>query len=295
MTQNHSKTGDTGERSSFLGKALVAHLDVLGFKQKYEALSTLHDLFELADNIETAFKRMRINDNILIKTFSDNVMLVQPIENGLLTDELLFGFIHYIAKTQIELITRFGWVIRGGIAFGDHYQSAVTIVSKPLVEAYVLESKKVGSPFVGISGIPSLPKRKTPSDFYGDSIDYNLIDLITVKFSQHDFPCVDYLSVPILNAYLHDSTSEGVYSNLETLLLQHKNFIMTQLQTNTERKVIQKYLSLASYHNNFIKIVISKIELLLSIQRGSSIDLHDLLNKMLFLSSDLMIPYDIRA
>lgn len=269
----------TASESSYLGSALVAHLDVLGFKQKYILLTTTQNLFELGYKIESAFNRIQANEDILVRTFSDNIMLVKPIPNSVLTDKILFSFIYHIANIQIDLFTKYGWVIRGGISFGDHYHSEITIVSKPLVEAYLLESHKIVYPFVGIGQLPNFPSRKSKSDYYNSTIEYQLIDLLTIPHPDLDLRCIDYLVIPILNAYLYDSTTSGVYEKLKILLLNHKYMIIDGYESSSDPNIIEKYDALAHYHNNFWNTLLDKFQLLSSIQRGLKIDVISFIEK----------------
>jgi len=262
----------TATESSYLGSALVAHLDILGFKEKYKSLTTIQNLFELGCKIESAFNRIQANEDILIRIFSDNLMLVKPVPNSVLTDKILFSFIYHIANIQIDLFTKYGWVIRGGISFGDHYHSEITIVSKPLVEAYLLESQKIVYPFVGIGQLPNFLSRKTKSNYYNNTIDYQLIDLLTIPHPDLDLRCIDYLVIPVLNTYLYDSTASGVYEKLKILLLNHKNMIINGFESSTDPRIIEKYDALAQYHNNFWNTLLDKFQLLSSIQQGIKID-----------------------
>lgn len=275
--------------TSYFGQALVAHLDILGFKNILDSVHHPQDIFELGSKIESAFVRMRINEEILIRTFSDNIMLVYPVADGKITDKQLFSFVHYIAKSQIELISRFGWVVRGAISFGEHYHSDLTIVSKPLIEAYQLESQKVNYPFVGICNIPELPMRITPSSPHRDSEAYNLIDLLTFSHPHHEFLCIDYLTSSLLSEYMHGTTTERFLSIIEQQLLIHKNFIQAQLQSAVTSKIINKYNALAWYHNNFLSRLFEKLSLLSTMGLHFQIDGVDFIRKFRAQEFDLLI------
>lgn len=276
-------------KTSCFGLALVAHLDILGFKNIVNSIKSNQEMIDLGLNIESAFNGIKSDENYLIKTFSDNIMLVDHIEDKVLNERKAFSFVYYVAKIQLEFIKKFGWFIRGGISYGPHYHSQITVVSQPLTAAYVLESTKVIYPFVGIAHMPKLPIHTTPFNPYREAKTYKLIDILTFKHPEHNFRCVDYLFASLLSDLTEAPSRDMLLSKIAKTLNIHKKIIEQQLNTVTDQKIKSKYIALAMYHNNFLNSYLRKTDLLALMGLGYQFHSADLVYEFLYNNADFII------
>ena len=125
-------------------KFLVAYLDVLGGKaiirkSPEEFFANCVELFQkFPQKIDTALENFE-NYNILRKTFSDNICIVMPIQEGKDSFASYCNFFDYVGGLQKYALVRFGWSLRGGISLGDIHLSDDIVSGTPLIEAVEIE------------------------------------------------------------------------------------------------------------------------------------------------------------
>ncbi len=133
---------------------VLAYLDILGFRNIVKkwiedpsvATTVENSLKRAVDWVggRAALTRTTVDDWRL-RLFSDCACVSQPAtEMGILN--LLEG----VSFFQREMITS-GFVIRGGVSVGKHYESSYTLMSHALIEAYELETKHAEAPRVLLS------------------------------------------------------------------------------------------------------------------------------------------------
>lgn len=126
---------------------IAAFLDVLGFSEMVERDSRGDPptyLSTFARVIEAAEERLGLS-GLSAKMFSDSIVLAGP-----LTPNSVVEVIEAVAQLQISFLGE-GILVRGGVAFGKHYEDSRILYSQALVNAYEIESKLARFPRVVIS------------------------------------------------------------------------------------------------------------------------------------------------
>jgi len=145
-----------------LQKSFVCYADILGYsKLSEEALKQGQGhkfLNELRTALTKAYDRIRENSNhfnikqfFSVKVFTDNIVVGYPIQNIKSNHgEPELGDIFWtFAEFQAGLASE-GFLIRGGIAFGDHYMDDDIVFGDALLEAVKFD-KSGGPPRLTIS------------------------------------------------------------------------------------------------------------------------------------------------
>jgi len=147
-------------QNGFKGKAIVAFIDLLGFR--HEILSKWDDgenhplerLMKFKGFNEIAKQKAEFHDfqdyegNTIAKiqypeiiTFSDSFIFIQPLRDET-PDDILFSILS-VCSTIFELwkvCIDGGFTIRGGLDFGEIYHNGRDLVGPSLIKAYELES-----------------------------------------------------------------------------------------------------------------------------------------------------------
>ena len=157
--------------------SFVCYVDILGFSQlSREALSSGRGsefLEKLHASLNAAYRRVRKHSEdwgekqFLLKIFTDNVVVGYPLLNpdvGLGEYELGRMF-SVFAEFQVGLAME-GFLVRGGIAFGDHFMDDDIVFGDALLEA-VKQDQAGGPPCIRLA--PSAVKvLQHHLGFYGD-------------------------------------------------------------------------------------------------------------------------------
>ena len=137
--------------------AIVCYADILGFRAMTElALESGEErdfLRRIKRSLEKAYEKVR-NAKTLdgavpsifdMKVFTDNIVVACPLLNlsGNHGEPELGTLLVLFAEVQASLASD-GWLLRGGIALGDHYQDDDIVYGKALLEAVDLD--KSGGP-----------------------------------------------------------------------------------------------------------------------------------------------------
>ena len=142
--------------------SFVCHVDILGYSQlSKDALgSKKGDKFlnDLRAALTKAYKRVREkstgwgeNESFSIKTFTDNIVVGYPLSNfhSDFGESELGHIFSTFAEFQVSLAMD-GFLVRGGIAFGEHYMDDEIVFGDALLEA-VAQDKSGGPPCISLA------------------------------------------------------------------------------------------------------------------------------------------------
>ncbi|MDR1994263.1 hypothetical protein [Azonexus sp.] len=138
-------------------KSIVAFLDILGTKdnQSFESKHKVHRVFHESMKEFQARDRLEADYYRKAFSFSDCAYIFHGFREGvddshhaenLLIQAALFN----TTLTTIRLLNE-GYLIRGGIAYGDAYHDDLSFFGPAVEDAYILESKKAVTPRILIS------------------------------------------------------------------------------------------------------------------------------------------------
>lgn len=120
----------------------IAYFDILGYKAFFDNNST-EEIWELLNsNISIAndIVRKTANGKFLIKSFSDNFMILLDAQNG--ADE--YTAINYLSKLvailQLRFIEKYSILVRGSITKGEIYIDDNIVFGQGLINAVSLEN-----------------------------------------------------------------------------------------------------------------------------------------------------------
>lgn len=160
-----------------LVSSIVCYVDILGFSQlSSEALSSGNGnefLGELHTALNQAYERVRKHSKgwseqkFVLKIFTDNVVVGYPLLNSDISlGEYEFGNIFSVfAEFQVGLSME-GFLVRGGIAIGDHFMDDDIVFGDALLEA-VKKDHAGGPPRISLA--PSAVEiLQHHLGFYGD-------------------------------------------------------------------------------------------------------------------------------
>jgi hypothetical protein len=244
------------ESSSNMIPSFVCYADILGYSQlSIEANKSGQGeqfLAKLRDALSKAYERMRKRANgwggdeyFSIKVFTDNIVVGYPIplykKRGDYGESELGEIFSIFAEFQVGLAME-GFLIRGGIAFGNHYMDDEIVFGDALIEA-VAQDKGGGPPRISLA--PSAVKMlQRHIGFYGEA---NWAPQFRDTLSDSDGTIfLNYLDEAFL-AY----PDGGVFFEV---IESHKNTITDGLKTyKGSPGVRSKYEWAARYHNFICK------------------------------------------
>lgn len=161
--------------------SFVCFADILGYSQlSIEANKSGQDeqfLMKLRNALSTAYERVRKhangwggNEYFSIKVFTDNIVVGYPIPSYKISGDYgeseLGEIFSIFAEFQVGLAME-GFLIRGGIAFGNHYMDDEIVFGDALIEA-VAQDKGGGPPRISLA--PSAVKMlQRHLGFYGET------------------------------------------------------------------------------------------------------------------------------
>jgi hypothetical protein len=209
--------------------AVTAFLDILGFGAMVESDSRatlpvhLPKILEVTDAVHATFARSGVG----LRVFSDSIIISAPLDPA-----AILTLIRSCANLQRLFIER-GVLLRGGIAFGKHYQDERVLFSSSLVGAYLLESKRARFPRI-------------------------LIDRNTLDYFWNDPDTGDSGRAEFSGLILRDRDGEVFVNYLsgdfvpfhETLIRSYAKTVGLQQGT-----VLEKIQWLFAYHNHVARLV----------------------------------------
>jgi hypothetical protein len=232
-------------------KALVTFIDVLGFRDLVSTKSPaeVRKIVRLVQNFGAQDK----TDNDDKKhenwtrtfAFSDSIIRIRPFDSDY-RDGSLFHEIIALVHAQAELAD-LGVFVRGGMSAGDVYFEKNAIFGPAFVRAYELESQFANVPRIVIDPfvfeeLRTSPRLRADHHDLADEIHY-LKKLLAP--SDDGLWFVDYLVA------IQTELDEPEY--YFDFLTHHRDFIISNADgLSQQSRAVQKYLWLATYHNNAV-------------------------------------------
>ncbi len=251
LTSRHEKNNIYNQMTP----SLVCYADILGFShlskeaigsgKGEQFLSRLRRALTKAYSSvkESAKSWLNEGDLFSIKIFTDNIVLGWPIpdwkRNGEYGEPEFGRIVSMFADFQVQLMLE-GFLVRGGIAFGNHYMDDDVVFGDALLEAVSLD-KAGGPPRISFSPF-LVDKIILPHlGFYGK-----------IDFSPH-YECVlcDFDGKLFIN-YLYKAfelfpNDGGIFFEI---IERHRGLIVNGLQEyKGDLSVRSKYEWVARYHN----------------------------------------------
>lgn len=199
----------------------VAYLDLLGGVNKIKSdtdgkfLNLLNMLYN--DVYIEAQGFLRENKDVIVKIFSDNILLAIKIDKDDTEREKKVKKLLTVVSNICNEVLRYGYLLRGGITEGELFLNKVFVYGNALLDVYDMESKIAIYPRILVTN--------------------EICELLP----QYCLTCEDGL--PILNTFLFAVTYEG---------LAHKVRLLDMLKENrNDEKVKQKIMWLINYFNEY--------------------------------------------
>lgn len=214
-------------------KKIVAFIDLLGFKEFnlnsdekesiHEVITTTETLLNIINNYNSN-KKQNNRTGCVIRSFSDSIFFSYPYKNY----NILFDDISTIAFE----IAKSGFFFRGGITYGDIYDTGFTLYGPALIKAYNLENTTAYYPRI--------------------IIDHN-------SFENHNNNIIEKMK-DNKNYFLQDFDNTFFVNFLSTQGISNKSdleLIKTHITNNIEKykvnfRILHKYLWLANYFNKHL-------------------------------------------
>lgn len=274
--------------SDKINSSLVIFLDVLGIKSKLLQIETDEDykkiykqLYylknEFAKEPDELGRSYEKSIGKTVQVFPDCVVISLSLEsetaNNSGTFDPFLAELNHFGLCQMTCVCN-GIFIRGGIAIGDWYYEDGILISPALLEAYDLERDVSVYPVLTISKEAFHFYNTHPHrNYYSEDSEpiKNLFRRYKTKSGKFYY-CLDYLGIGYsgsadwytnddLRRYKaerdgekkHEILCESYMKNKKYYLLGHKEAILKAIRTHKGQKVLDKYLWLVKYHNNFFK------------------------------------------
>ena len=176
-----------------------------------------------------------------MKVFTDNIVVAYPLSGGLRSDgESELGTVLMLfAEVQTSLALD-GFFLRGGIAYGEHYQDDDIAYGDALLEAVGLDQSNRPSRLTIAPSVEPLIAQHL--SYYGDST-WHLTTSSSLKIRSMNGLFLDYLGSN-LGDFLECPT---IHSEI---LPTHGEIVLNGLRDHeSDRRVRSKYEWLAGYHN----------------------------------------------
>ncbi|MBW1682872.1 MAG: hypothetical protein JRJ35_11255 [Deltaproteobacteria bacterium] len=237
---------------AILVPSLVCHADILGWSaQTREAIKSGNGhefLRRIHKTLRAAYARLREqaapvmqNDppEFNIKTFTDNLVVAFPSLGSRLAGEPELMSMFWVFRNLQAELARNGFLLRGAVAFGNHYMDEDFALGDALLEA--VENEKAGGPPRIVLGPSIVRLVKKHITFYSGKVRmsphfHNLL----MDTDGHLF--LDYLS----NAFAAFPDEPIFFDLLES----HRQVINNGLVKHSRNSdVLKKYQWLAGYHN----------------------------------------------
>lgn len=238
-------------------ECIVTFIDILGFRsmlKNHEA----EEIYDIITKLKTftepekeppieRLKYARMESQAFADSISDAVVRVRTI-NTQFRDGALFWELLDLVHAQIDLI-KHDILIRAGLTIGDIYvgiEGEGPIFGKALARAYEIESNEAVYPRILIDDIV-LKHLKDNSQLWREG--HNIKDELSaiggfLRAGEDGALYIDYLRAGELEF-------DEQFDFME-FLSKHQNIIENGIRSNSNVRVLRKYLWLAHYHNTFI-------------------------------------------
>ena len=238
--------------SPSLRKAIICYADILGFRADTERAfasgSPTGFLRRVKDSLDVAYGKVRdakeaggINSSIFdMKVFTDNIVVAYPVHDPdiELGEGELGTILMLFSEVQASLAVN-GFLLRGAIAFGDHYQDDDIAFGPALLEAIDLDKSGSGPRLViARSAECQIARQLTSYGYVSDAPHYDAL----LKDANDGRLFVNYLQAVF--RYFPDDRMDY------KLLAEHRDSVASGLQEyESNPRVRQKYEWVATYHN----------------------------------------------
>jgi hypothetical protein len=233
--------------------SFVCHVDILGYAQLCQNAIASNDsntfLNKIRTALNTAYKRVRDSskswngeNRFEIKIFTDNIVVGYPVPD--LEESYGEGELGHIfdvfAEFQLGLAME-GFLVRGGIALGQHYMDEEIVFGDALIQA-VKEDSNGGAPKVGLAK-SAIEAVRHHLGFYG-----------TQEFAPQNYDLLEDVDGSIFINYLQGAfigfPDAGVFFEV---FEKHKNTLIDGLnEYKGVPSVRAKYEWASRYHNSVI-------------------------------------------
>lgn len=232
--------------------AIVCYADILGFRalteHAYETGKGTEFLQKVKNALAEAYETLRkaqtfdgLADPVFgVKAFTDNIVVAYPVSSPdyRLGEPELYTLLSLFAHVQARLVVD-KFLLRGGIAFGDHYQDDNIVFGKAFLDAVDLDESEHAPRLVVASSVESL-------------------------VSKHLSLSSDNPDAPLYKQLLEDPSDERLFINYlwsafehfppapidSELLASHRDFVLESLNKHqSDPSVRAKYEWMAVYHN----------------------------------------------
>ena len=231
----------------------VCYADILGFRRKMKSAFSSGEetefLHRILDSVMAAYQRVRdaatFGGNqppvFEIKVFTDNIVVAYPLRapfREYFGEPELGYLLDIFAEVQASLASE-GFLLRGGITYGMHYQDEYTVYGEVHLEAYDLDQSGGQAKLVlGPSVEPLILKHLS---WYGYSY----------WTPHHDYLLEDPKDGHLFVNYLASAFQFFPEGPIDFKLLSaHERTVLKGLEENeSDMSVRSKYEWLATYHN----------------------------------------------
>lgn len=235
---------------------IVLFIDVLGAKNMIMNdpdgfLNKFNYVFTKQDVILNELQR--INNDIKIKNFSDNVVIYAKLTNDERGYLNLSGILRLSALIQSMMFIEAGFMVRGSIVVGKLYANDIYVIGPALVTAYTNENLLAKNPEIYISPETYDHIKK----IFEKHEQYSKNDILHIT-KENDHYYLDYLRY---YEHVFITTMENPSSIFDPIInhkvLFEKMFSETytntipRLDVDKRKKIISKYYWVAKYHNDF--------------------------------------------
>jgi len=227
-------------------RSFCVMLDILGYSASISVCSSQADVDKFLQRvykiISDAYASFLSSSSWELKVFSDNILLGTPISDPELApgEELFAEYLFSIQDYQCKMV--FGDLfVRGAWTLGDLFIDKTLILGRSLIEAYRLETQVAKYPRIILSEEMVSILLKHLKWYSSISVSPQNEDLI-----------VDEDGSVFIN-YLVATEQDGIIDT--TLIGKHKDIVESKLlKFRHNRKVYEKYLWCADYHNYYCKL-----------------------------------------
>ena len=254
MSENNEKTmfPRWDPESPTLLPTIVCYADILGYRAETERAHRLgketeflrrtsKSLAEAYESVRNAKTLGGLVESVFgMKVFTDNIVVAHPLSwpDYSLGESELGTILTLFASVQARLAAD-GFLLRGGIAFGDHYQDDDLVFGSAFLEAVDLDKSEGPPRLVVASSVESLVSKHLK--FYEDHNWAPLYDQL-LEDPRDGRLFVNYL----WSAF--DHFPDGPIDH--ELLSSHGELVRARLNLNQSvPSVLAKYEWMASYHN----------------------------------------------
>lgn len=235
---------------------LICYADILGFREMteraYDSGEEAEFLQRIKRSLDAAYKVVReartldglVDSLFEMKIFTDNIVVAYPLFtlNGDDGEYELGTLLMLFAEVQARLAVD-GFFVRGGIAYGEHYQDDDIAYGKALMEAVDLDESSGAPRLVIASSVEPLILSHLSSYSYFDRAPHYYHLLEDPKDGRL---FVNYLEVAF--EYFPDDQIN------HQLLAEHKKMVCSRLREyESDPRIRQKYEWIATYHNYVCK------------------------------------------